>query len=91
MSQKTKQRSKALFALPLDLAPMEARSVGEIPKSKGWQYERKWMASAAWHSGTAAPSNFAPNPESRSRVSFPRSSPIYVQHPRRASSSTANS
>lgn len=30
------------FALPLDLAPMEARSVAEIPSGTGWQHERKW-------------------------------------------------
>lgn len=30
------------LSLPLDYAPMEAKSVDEIPTGKGWQYEPKW-------------------------------------------------
>lgn len=30
------------FPLPLDLAPMEAKSVDAIPEGEGWQYEPKW-------------------------------------------------
>ncbi len=30
------------FALPLELAPMEARLCTEIPRDSGWQYEPKW-------------------------------------------------
>src|SRR5260370_1277921 len=28
--------------LPLSYAPMEARSVEQLPEGKGWQYEPKW-------------------------------------------------
>jgi ATP-dependent DNA ligase len=30
------------FALPLDTAPMEARSVDRLPEGDGWQFEPKW-------------------------------------------------
>jgi ATP-dependent DNA ligase len=30
------------FAVPLELEPMEARSVADIPRGEGWQYEPKW-------------------------------------------------
>ena len=30
------------FDLPLDTAPMEARSEEELPREKGWQFEPKW-------------------------------------------------
>jgi ATP-dependent DNA ligase len=30
------------FALPLDLAPMEARGAARLPEDEGWQYEPKW-------------------------------------------------
>jgi ATP-dependent DNA ligase len=32
----------ASLGIPLDLAPMEARSVSELPKDQGWQFEPKW-------------------------------------------------
>jgi ATP-dependent DNA ligase len=32
----------AAIGIPLDLAPMEAKSVAELPKEPGWQYEPKW-------------------------------------------------
>ena len=36
-------RKLAAFALPLDTAPMEAHSAGELPDADGpWQYEPKW-------------------------------------------------
>ena len=28
--------------VPLDLEPMEARSVEELPREAGWQFEPKW-------------------------------------------------
>jgi ATP-dependent DNA ligase len=30
------------FALPLDLPPMEARLVDDLPEEPGWQFEPKW-------------------------------------------------
>src|ERR1700709_2604020 len=30
------------FDLPLDSAPMEARSTEELPEGPGWQFEPKW-------------------------------------------------
>ena len=30
------------FPLPLDLPPMEARLVDELPEEPGWQFEPKW-------------------------------------------------
>ena len=30
------------FPLPLDLPPMEARMVDELPEAPGWQFEPKW-------------------------------------------------
>ncbi|MGH6735644.1 MAG: ATP-dependent DNA ligase [Methyloceanibacter sp.] len=35
-------RSLADLALPLDLEPMEAKLVTELPEDPGWQYEPKW-------------------------------------------------
>jgi ATP-dependent DNA ligase len=32
----------ASLGIPLDLAPMEARSVSELPEDEGWQFEPKW-------------------------------------------------
>ncbi|MBV8937616.1 MAG: ATP-dependent DNA ligase, partial [Alphaproteobacteria bacterium] len=32
----------AEFLLPLDLPPMEARLVDELPEDPGWQFEPKW-------------------------------------------------
>jgi ATP-dependent DNA ligase len=31
-----------VFPLPLDTAPMEAKSVDRLPGEAGWQYEPKW-------------------------------------------------
>src|SRR5690349_20248024 len=30
------------LSIPLDLAPMEARLVGELPVGDGWRFEPKW-------------------------------------------------
>jgi ATP-dependent DNA ligase len=35
------------FPLPLDLAPMEARLVDELPEDPGWQFEPNGTGSAA--------------------------------------------
>jgi ATP-dependent DNA ligase len=32
----------ASLGIPLDLAPMEARSASELPQDQGWQFEPKW-------------------------------------------------
>jgi ATP-dependent DNA ligase len=32
----------AELGIPLDLAPMEAKLVTELPKEAGWQFEPKW-------------------------------------------------
>lgn len=41
---RTQKRRKAFTGLrvPLDLEPMEARSVAELPGDTGWQFEPKW-------------------------------------------------
>jgi ATP-dependent DNA ligase len=43
---KTAQRSKlgglAALGIPLDLEPMEAKLVADLPNDAGWQYEPKW-------------------------------------------------
>ena len=31
-----------IFPVPLDTAPMEAKSVNQLPSEAGWQYEPKW-------------------------------------------------
>jgi len=36
-----------VFALPVDLPPMEAHLVEELPEEPGWQFEPKWDGSAA--------------------------------------------
>ena len=36
------QGGLAVLGIPLDLAPMEAKLVSELPKDAGWQYEPKW-------------------------------------------------
>lgn len=36
------QAEFATLGIPLDLAPMEAKLVSELPKDAGWQYEPKW-------------------------------------------------
>ena len=43
------------FALPLDTAPMEARSVEALPSGEGWQFEPKWdgFRCLAFKSGSA--------------------------------------
>jgi ATP-dependent DNA ligase len=35
-------RDEAGFPLPLDLPPMEARLVDDLPAEPGWQFEPKW-------------------------------------------------
>ena len=30
------------LGIPLDLEPMEAKLISELPKDAGWQYEPKW-------------------------------------------------
>src|SRR6185295_8653916 len=39
---RTRQGGLAALGIPLDLEPMEAKLVGELPKDGGWQYEPKW-------------------------------------------------
>jgi ATP-dependent DNA ligase len=39
---KTRQGGLAALGIPLDLAPMEAKLVSELPRDAGWQYEPKW-------------------------------------------------
>jgi ATP-dependent DNA ligase len=39
---RTRRSPPGLFDLPLDTAPMEARSEEELPREKGWQFEPKW-------------------------------------------------
>jgi ATP-dependent DNA ligase len=36
------QAGLASLGIPLDLAPMEARSVSKLPEDEGWQFEPKW-------------------------------------------------
>ncbi len=38
----TPRSHREAFDLPLDTAPMEARSDEELPQEKGWQFEPKW-------------------------------------------------
>jgi hypothetical protein len=40
----------AELGIPLDLAPMEAKLVTELPKEAGWQFEPKWDGFDAWFS-----------------------------------------
>jgi ATP-dependent DNA ligase len=37
-----RQPGFSALGIPLDLAPMEAKLVGELPKDAGWQFEPKW-------------------------------------------------
>ena len=37
-----RQPGFSALGIPLDLAPMEAKLVSELPKDAGWQYEPKW-------------------------------------------------
>ena len=39
---KKRQTGLAALGIPLDLAPMEAKLVSELPKDAGWQFEPKW-------------------------------------------------
>src|SRR5436190_12661410 len=39
---RTRQGGFAPLGIPLDLAPMEAKLVSDLPKDAGWQYEPKW-------------------------------------------------
>ena len=39
---KTRLRGLGAIGIPLDLEPMEAKLVSELPKDAGWQYEPKW-------------------------------------------------
>ena len=39
---RARQGGFAALGIPLDLAPMEAKLVSELPKDTGWQYEPKW-------------------------------------------------
>ena len=39
---KTRQGGLVALGIPLDLEPMEAKLVSELPKDAGWQYEPKW-------------------------------------------------
>ena len=44
MHVNAQKRTKAFQGLriPLDLEPMEARCVAELPEDTGWQFEPKW-------------------------------------------------
>jgi ATP-dependent DNA ligase len=35
-------KSLSALAVPLDIEPMEAKLVGELPEGEGWQFEPKW-------------------------------------------------
>jgi ATP-dependent DNA ligase len=39
---RTRQGRLAALGVPLDLEPMEAKLVSELPKDAGWQHEPKW-------------------------------------------------
>jgi ATP-dependent DNA ligase len=39
---RTRRSGLAGLGIPLDLAPMEAKLVTELPKESGWQFEPKW-------------------------------------------------
>ncbi len=39
---RTRQKALATLGIPLDLEPMEAKLVSELPKDGAWQYEPKW-------------------------------------------------
>jgi len=39
---KTRPGRLAALGIPLDLEPMEAKLVSELPRDAGWQYEPKW-------------------------------------------------
>src|SRR6478672_11530109 len=41
-AQRTRPEGLAALGIPLDLAPMEAKLVSDLPQDAGWQYEPKW-------------------------------------------------
>src|SRR6476659_8631220 len=41
-AQRTRPEGLTGLGIPLDLEPMEAKLVSELPKDAGWQYEPKW-------------------------------------------------
>jgi ATP-dependent DNA ligase len=41
-ARRTRQRGLAGLGIPLDLKPMEAKLVNELPRDPGWQFEPKW-------------------------------------------------
>ena len=42
MDASERRRGRTAFPLPLDLPPMEARLVDDLPEEPGWQFEPKW-------------------------------------------------
>jgi len=53
------------FPLPLDLPPMEARLVDELPEEPGWQFEPKWDGFRCLPSVPEKKSSCAPNRDNR--------------------------
>ena len=52
-AQRTRPEGLTGLGIPLDLEPMEAKLVSELPKDAGWQYEPKWdgFRCLAFHAG----------------------------------------
>src|SRR6185295_306121 len=42
VASRKRQSGLANLGVPLDLAPMEAKLVTELPEDAGWQFEPKW-------------------------------------------------
>ena len=42
VAARKRQTGLAELGIPLDLSPMEAKLVTELPKDAGWQFEPKW-------------------------------------------------
>src|SRR6188472_1392619 len=42
IAQRARSGGLATLGIPLELAPMEAKLVSDLPKDAGWQYEPKW-------------------------------------------------
>ena len=42
VAARKRQTGLAELGIPLDLSPMEAKLVTELPKDSGWQFEPKW-------------------------------------------------
>ena len=42
VAARKRQSGLANLGIPLDLSPMEAKLVTELPKDSGWQFEPKW-------------------------------------------------